>query len=68
MASKKQLKTTPAQLRAYEKYRKEKTTQFYVKFNNEKDADVIARLNSLQYVSKTEYLRRLIRKDIEENS
>lgn len=67
MARKKKPKTPESMLKAAEKYRVEKTTQIYLKFNKEKDADIIKRLNTLQDTSKIEYIRTLIRKDIEEN-
>lgn len=45
-------------------YYRRTTKQFKVQFRNEADSDIIEKLNSVP--SKTDYLRKLIKKDIEE--
>lgn len=47
--------------RAMRRYAR-KTVQFIVRLRKDADADVIARLESVP--NKTEYVRRLVRKDI----
>lgn len=46
-------------------YYRRTTKQFKVQFRNEADSDIIEKLNSVS--SKTDYLRKLIKKDIEES-
>lgn len=47
------------------KYHKRVSKTFSVRFNKEKDADIIEKLDSVKF--KTDYIRSLIRKDISEN-
>ena len=54
--------TSQAQLRAVRKYNDAHTTQIKFCFNNETDADVLDRLNSLK--NKQGYVKALIREDI----
>lgn len=53
---------TEAQKRAMAKWNKENTTLITLRFNKEKDKDVLKRLDEK---GKTAYIRGLIRKDIE---
>lgn len=46
-------------------YYRRTTKQFKVQFRNEADSDIIEKMNSVP--SKTDYLRKLIKKDIEES-
>lgn len=46
-------------------YYRRTTKQFKVQFRNEADSDIIEKINSVP--SKTDYLRKLIKKDIEES-
>lgn len=50
---------------ATEKWKKENTKQIKFNFNVHTEADIIAKLESVD--NKIEYVRNLIRKDIEEN-
>ena len=54
-----------AQKAAKKRYDKLRTTQFVFRLRLNQDADVIDKLRSVP--SKTEYLRMLIRKDVEEH-
>jgi hypothetical protein len=51
--------------RAQAKYDKENTVQFKVKLNKKSDADVIEHLRAQE--NKQNYIRQLIRADIEKN-
>lgn len=53
---------TEAQKRAMAKWNRENTTLITLRFNNEKDKDILKRLDEK---GKTAYIRGLIRKDIE---
>lgn len=44
------------------KFHEEHYSRQYIRFNNEKDADVIEKLNSVP--NKADYIRQLVRKDI----
>lgn len=48
--------------KAQKKYQ-EKTRTFYIRLNKETDADIIEKLESVQ--NKTDYIRELVRKDME---
>lgn len=52
--------------RAQEKYRRKAKTYFSFALQNKGDADVIAKLKSIDG-SRTDYIRQLIREDIEEH-
>ena len=54
--------TSKAQIRAVRKYNDAHTTQIKFCFNNETDADVLNRLNSLK--NKQGYVKSLIREDM----
>lgn len=54
--------TTEAQKRASAKWNKANTVVIALRFNKEKDKDVLKRLDEK---GKTAYIRELIRKDIE---
>ncbi len=56
-------KTPVANLRAINKFNKEKTTVITVRLNNKTDADILERLNELSE-SKQGYIKRLIRADM----
>ena len=56
------LKTTKAQIKAVAKYDATHTVQFKVKLNKETDADIIAKLESVE--NKQGYVKGLIRQDI----
>ena len=51
-----------AKRRADDKYKKKAYTQFSVRLHNEKEADVIEHMNSVE--NKRDYLIKLIRSDI----
>lgn len=51
-----------AQKRATKKWQKNNTTNITLRFNNEKDREI---LNRLDEKGKTAYIRELIKKDIE---
>ena len=53
---------TDAQLRAIAKYDAAHTVQYRLKLNKETDADIIAKLDSVD--NKQGYIKELIRKDI----
>lgn len=57
---------TPAQTRATTKYIREHMRQFVLRCNNERDADVIAYLESCGNVNAK--LKELVRKEIEKAS
>ncbi|MCR5490462.1 MAG: hypothetical protein K6F03_10400 [Saccharofermentans sp.] len=46
------------------KYQKENTIQINIRLSKKYDADVIAKLNSLDGLGKSTYIKELIRKDI----
>ena len=52
-----------ALIRAQEKYNK-KTTNYHLRLNNETDADIIEQIKKVD-MSAQEYIRKLIRADIE---
>lgn len=56
--------TTDARARASAKYDRANTRQFKLKLNTKTDADIIAKLDSVE--SKQGYVKSLIRRDIEE--
>lgn len=58
--------STDAQKRASLKYNVNNTTRVYVQLNNKTDADVIAKLNTVE--SKNGYIKELIRRDIRHES
>lgn len=49
--------------KAQKKYTQEKTRTFYIRLNKETDADIIEKLETVQ--NKTDYIRELVRKDME---
>ena len=51
-----------AKKRADDKYKKKAYTQFSIRLHNEKEADVIEHMNSVE--NKRDYLIKLIRSDI----
>ena len=57
------MKTTEAQRRAIKKYEKENTKRFSLKLNKKTDRDILERLDEVE--NKTQYIKMLIRKDIE---
>jgi len=56
-------KTPAANLRAINKFNKEKTTVITVRLNNKTDADILERLETISE-SKQGYIKRLIRADM----
>ena len=50
--------------KAQEKYRRKAKTHFNFEFQNKSDADIIEKLKSIEG-SRTDYVRQLIRQDIE---
>lgn len=58
-------KTPDYDLRAIEKFNKEKTTTVCLRLNKNTDADIIAKLESVP--SKMGYIKALIRADMEKN-
>lgn len=58
----KEMASTPAQIRASRKYNIEKTVQMNITLNKVNDADIIAKLETVE--SRPQYIRRLIREDI----
>jgi len=54
---------TKAQLNAIARYDKAHRTGFYIKLNNEYDADIIEKLNAVE--NRQGYIKKLIREDIE---
>lgn len=61
----KEVKTSASQLKAIDKYNKEKTTSITIRLNNKTDADILSKLDTVD--SKAGYIKSLIRKDIAEN-
>lgn len=59
-------KTPAANLRAINKFNKEKTTVITLRLNNKTDADILERLVTISE-SKQGYVKRLIRADMEAN-
>lgn len=59
-------KTPAANLRAINKFNKEKTTVITMRLNNKTDADILERLDTISE-SKQGYVKRLIREDMESN-
>jgi len=59
-------KTSAANLRAINKFNKEKTTVITMRLNNKTDADILERLDTLSE-SKQGYIKRLIRADMASN-
>ena len=59
-------KTPAANLRAINKFNKEKTTRVTVRLNKNTDADILAHLETLSE-SKQGYIKRLIRADMASN-
>lgn len=58
------IKKTLAERRRYQnQYKIDHTVKFTIRFINDKDQDIIDKLQSQQ--NKTDYLRRLVREDIE---
>lgn len=55
--------STAAQIRANDKYNKAHTKQFVFRFNLKTDAAIVSKLESMP--NKTDYVRQLIVKDIE---
>ena len=55
---------TKAQLKAIAKWDKSHTKSLHLKFNTEHDADILAKLESVE--SKQGYIKNLIKKDIQE--
>lgn len=53
---------TKAQIRASIKYDKANTTMLHVKLNHKRDADILAKVNSVE--NKSAYVKDLIREDI----
>lgn len=60
------MKTSKAQIKAIDRYNKEKTVTYCLRLNKETDKDIIKRLNSPVDIggSKTGYIKELIRQDI----
>lgn len=56
-------KTPAANLRAINKFNKEKTERVFVRLNKNTDADILAHLETLSE-SKQGYIKRLIRADM----
>ena len=56
-------KTSAANLRAINKFNKEKTERVFVRLNKNTDADILAHLETLSE-SKQGYIKRLIREDM----
>ena len=56
-------KTPAANLRAINKFNKEKTERVFVRLNKKTDADILAHLETLSE-SKQGYIKRLIRADM----
>ncbi len=56
-------KTPAANLRAINKFNKEKTTVITVRLNNKTDADILEQLDTISE-SKQGYIKRLIREDM----
>lgn len=54
-----------AKKKAQIKYNKKAKTQFSLSFHNVNDADIIEKLKGVK--SKNDYVRQLIRKDLEKN-
>lgn len=54
-----------AQKRATKKYDAENTVQVHLKLNIRRDADILAKLDSVQF--KQTYIKELIRADIQKN-
>ena len=61
-------KTSEAQIKAVRKYNDAKTTQIKLCLNNEHDADIIDRINSMGVGNKQTYIKKLIRDDIAKNA
>jgi hypothetical protein len=58
-------KTSDSNLRAIQKFTKEKTVSVNLRLNKKTDADIIAKLESVP--SKMGYIKALIRADMEKN-
>lgn len=58
-------KTSDSNLRAIQKFTKEKTVSVNLRLNKSTDADIIAKLESVP--SKMGYIKALIRADMEKN-
>ena len=58
-------KTSGSNLRAIQKFTKEKTVSVNLRLNKNTDADIIAKLESVP--SKMGYIKALIRADMEKN-
>ncbi len=56
-------KTSAANLRAINKFNREKTTVITVRLNNKTDADILEQLDTISE-SKQGYIKRLIRADM----
>lgn len=60
-------KTSAANLRAINKFNREKTVRVFVRLNKNTDADILAHLETLSE-SKQGYIKRLIRADMAPHS
>lgn len=58
-----QPKTPASNLKAIQKFNKEKTTMIYLRLNKKTDADILAHLDEISE-SKMGYIKRLIRADM----
>lgn len=56
-------KTPASNLKAIQKFNKEKTTMIYLRLNKKTDADILAHLDEISE-SKMGYIKRLIRADM----
>jgi len=57
------VRTSEERLETIREWQARHTTKITLRFNNERDRDIIEKLQSQQ--NKTDYLRRLVRDDIE---
>ncbi len=65
MAGNANKKTSDSQIRANAKYDKDNIVNIHIKLNKNTDTDILQRLSEVG--AKQTYIKKLIRKDIEEN-